>query len=277
MRSSELRAIEVELFIEALKQRHDYDFSQYARASLRRRVQSLADASGVEYISEMIPRVLYDDNFLHEVLSYLSIQVSEFFRDPDVYKQLRENVLPILKTYPEINIWTAGCANGEEAYSLAIMLKEEGLFDRAHIYATDIHSSALRKAKEGIYSKEQFELYEKNYQASGGKAELSHYFQSGYDHMQIDPSLKEIIFFSEHNLTIDSVFCEANLIMCRNVLIYFKPQLQSRALELFYDTLVRSGFLCLGNKESIMLTSQQNNFTALALDQRIYQKNKTSQ
>lgn len=271
MRDSEIKALEVELFVEALRQRHEYDFSQYARASLRRRVQVLADEEKVEHISDLISKVLYDDFFLQEVLAHLSIQVSEFYRNPYFFKRLREEIIPKLKTYPAVNIWIAGCANGEEAYSMAILAKEEGL-ESVHIYATDIHSDAIRKAEEGIYPKKNLEIYQSNYLKSGGKGKFDDYYQSSYDYIQIDKTLKDKILFSEHNLTVDNVFCEANLILCRNVLIYFNPKLQNNVIKLFNESLVRDGYLCLGSKEDLNFLDEKKSFKSIANIEKIYQK-----
>ena len=264
--------IEVELFIAAVHQKYEYDFSSYARASLKRRILSLTEAHKLAHISELIPVLLYDDDFISEILGYLSVQVSEMFRDPHVFKKLREIIMPMLATYPQINIWLAGCANGEEAYSLAILLKEENLLERSHIYATDISHKPLGIAREGIYSADNLESFEKNYLLAGGSGAFSDYYVSKYNYIHLQPELKKNIFFTDHNLACDGVFCEAHLVMCRNVMIYFDKELKNRSLSLFTDSLVPGGYLCIGTKEDISFTAAKSHYKALTQHERLFQK-----
>ncbi len=264
--------IEIELFLSAVMSRYDYDFSRYAKASIKRRIQSLVEDQKVMHISDLIPMVLHQEGFIHKVLEHLSVQVSEMFRDPWVFKKIREVVLPVLATYPQINIWLAGCANGEEAYSLAIMLEEEGLLDRANIYATDISKDALAVAQKGIYPLKKLAEFEENYKLAGGRKQFSDYYVCQYDYLHFSPALTENIFFTDHNLASDNVFSESHLVMCRNVMIYFDNLLKDRALSLFTESLITGGMLCIGNKENITFTSSQDSFEVLEKNERIYRK-----
>lgn len=262
--------VELELFIRGLQLRHGYDFSQYARASLKRRVQALAIATGSRTIGELTSRVVRDDVLLPTVVSAMSVPVSEMFRDPPVFRALRAEVLPILASYPHINIWQAGCARGEEVYTLAILLEEAGLYDRCQIFATDFNDAALAQAQEGIFPVTEARQYAENYLAAGGAHTLNHYCHAKYDHIKFDSALRRNVTFANHNLVADGVFCEAHLILCRNVLIYFTNPLQDRVLGLFRNTLVRGGFLCLGSKESIDYSENAREFVALNRRARIY-------
>ncbi|MDX1738751.1 MAG: CheR family methyltransferase [Alphaproteobacteria bacterium] len=276
MLKNEIYGAELDIFLEAMRRRFGYDFTDYAKGSLKRRVLDLKNALKVSTISELVYHVFHDEDFLPIALKYLSVQFSEIFRDPHFYKILREEVVPVLKTYPQINIWVAGCANGEEAYSMAILLKEEGLFDRSNIYATDLSQMALDAAREGVYPLEMIDLYNTNYQKAGGKGKLSDYFVSKYQLMAMDPVLREIIFFSEHNLTVDSVFCEMHLVICRNVLIYFNKRLQEKCLALFDDSLVREGYLGLGEKESIEFSERRPDFVKISDETPLFRKRASS-
>lgn len=262
--------VELELFIRALQLRHGFDFSEYARASLKRRVQNLAVSHGCKSIGELTSRVVHEDAFIPQVVSGLSVPVSEMFRNPSVFRALAAEVLPMLASYPHINIWQAGCARGQEVYSLAILLEEAGLYDRTQIFATDFNDAALAQAQEGIFPVHEARLYAENYLAAGGKHTLSHYCHAKYEHIKLDEQLKRNITFANHNLVADGVFCEAHLILCRNVLIYFTTPLQNHVLGLFRDSLVRGGFLCLGNKESIDFADNAREFSAVNARARIY-------
>jgi len=272
MKDFEIQDIEVDLLVEALYRRHGYDFRNYARASLKRRVVGLAPAFGCARVSELIPRLLRDPEFVRQIVPKLSVPVTDMFRDPPVFLTLRRQVLPLMTSYPRLNIWQAGCASGEEVYSLAILLREEGLSERVHIYATDINDEALARAEEGVFPLRQLRDFSTNYLKAGGRQSLSHYYHAHYDHARLDPSLRQNITFARHNLASDGVFCEANLILCRNVLIYFDRVLQSRALRLFHDSLVRQGFLCLGNRESLQFSEVAEDFTAIDLEHRVFRK-----
>lgn len=272
MDESKIQDIEISLFLDALLQRHGYDFSNYAKASLKRRIVGLAEEER-QTVSELIPRLLREEDFVFEVIAHLSVPVSDMFRDPHVFKVLRETVLPLLRTYPRINIWQAGCATGEEVYSLAIMLQEEGLLDRTQIYATDINDSVLHKAEDGIFSMRYLAEYQRNYISAGGKANFSDYYVANEEFFRIHEHFRKKIVFAHHNLVSDGVFCEVQLILCRNVLIYFNNDLQKQVLELFNMSLVRNGFLCLGTRESLRAVEPQHLFTVYNQDCMIFQRN----
>ncbi|WP_130619587.1 CheR family methyltransferase [Dyella amyloliquefaciens] len=265
-----LEDIEVELFVRALKLRHGYDFSQYAPASLKRRVLQLVQSQQSGTVSTLTTRLLHEPGFLPVVLEGLSVPVSEMFRDPDVFLALREQVFPVLASYPQINIWQAGCAHGQEVYSLAILLEEAGLYERTQIYATDFNESALRHAQEGIYPAREAQLWSRNYQAAGGRHSLADYYSARYELIKLDQRLRRHVTFANHNLVADEVFCEAHLVLCRNVLIYFSDPLQDRTLALFRDSLVRGGFLCLGTRESLDFSPAAADFTPVNAPLRIY-------
>lgn len=263
--------VELDLFVRALKLRHGYDFGEYARASLRRRVNALVQGFDCTTIGDLTSRLLRDDAMLPKVIAGLSVPVSEMFRDPAVFRKLRDEVLPLLASYPHVNIWQAGCAFGQEVYSLAILLEEAGLYDRTQIYATDFSDAAIARAQEGIFPAREARLYSENYLAAGGTHSLADYYHARYDLITIDSSLKRNVTFANHNLVCDGVFCEANLILCRNVLIYFTDSLQNHVLELFRDSLVRSGFLCLGTRENISFARAAQDFRAIDSRLRIFQ------
>ncbi len=268
----EIETIELELFIDAVRRRHGYDFANYARASLTRRVRGLAHKFGRASISGLIPMVMRDEGILPEILSNLSVPVTEMFRDPVVFKAMREQVIPVLRSFPRINVWQAGCATGEEVYSLAILLAEEGLLDKAMIYATDINDTALHAAEEGVYPIEALEVHERNYRRAGGKGTLQDYYHERYGFGRMDESLRSKIVFAHHNLGADGVFCEMELVLCRNVFIYFDNTLQNKVLRLFRDSLARGGFLCIGTKECIRFSEVMESFRVIAQNERIFQK-----
>jgi len=264
--------IELKVFLEAIFLKYGYDFRNYSTASIKRRIRQRMNLAGVMHLAEMQHRVLHDTNFFHTLLLDLSVNVTEMFRDPSFYLALRKTVVPILKTYPFIKIWHAGCSSGEEVYSMAILLKEEGLLEKSLIYATDFNDVVLMKAREGIYPTERIKDYTVNYQKAGGKRPFSDYYTSKYDAAIMDKSLKKNIVFSNHNLATDSVFGEMHLVMCRNVLIYFDRELQDKAIGLFNDSLVRSGILCLGSKESLRFSKHAEFYKELLAQEKIYQK-----
>lgn len=272
MKSNNISELEISLLLEAIYQKYHYDFRQYSEAHIRRRVMNRMVMSGLEHVSQLQAKVLSDGAFASKLLQDLSITVTEMFRDPDFYKSLRENVIPILKTYPFIKIWHAGCATGEEAYSMAILMQEEGLYDRTTIYATDFNQQALNKAKEGFFSNRMIKEYTTNYQLSGGKESFSSYYTSNYDNVIMKQFLKKKIVWANHNLVTDSVFAEVHLILCRNVLIYFDKNLQNKVQKLFYNSLINGGILCLGTKESLRFTDLYKEYTELDNKQRIFKK-----
>jgi chemotaxis protein methyltransferase CheR len=268
----DLESIEIDLLLEAIFRRYGYDFRDYARASIERRIRLFLSGSGCATVSEMIPRVLHEAEFFSRLAPYFSIPVTEMFRDPWVYRALREQVVPLLRTWPHIKIWHAGCATGEEVYSLAIVLKEEGLYERATIYATDFSDTALEQARAGTYEIDRLQEATRNYQKAGGKASLADYYHAAYGAAAMDPALRERIVFSSHNLASDSVFGEMHLVLCRNVLIYFNRELQDRALGLFAESLVHGGFLCLGTKEDLQFSAVNGRFEAVDREARLYKK-----
>lgn len=264
--------IEIDLLLEAIFQQYGYDFRNYARASVNRRVKYHLAKSGCKTIAEMIPRVLHDKAFFAALVRDFSIAVTEMFRDPDFYLALRQRVVPFMKTYPFTKAWVAGCATGEEVYSLAIVLQEEGLSLNVTIYATDFNDQALQQAKQGVYPIDKIKQYSQNYRQAGGKFSLSRYYHAEHGSVIMDNSLKKNIVFANHNLVGDSVFGEMNLIQCRNVFIYFDRQLQDRVFRLFQDSLIYDGFLCLGKKESMHFYEGSLNFNVVDKKAQIYQK-----
>ncbi|MHC1481062.1 CheR family methyltransferase [Frateuria aurantia] len=266
----DLVGIELGLFVRALQQRYGYDFSGYAPASFRRRVTRLAQQHGGGTISSLTAQVLHHPDLLPSILDGLSVPVSEMFRDPPVFKALREEVLPWLASFPHINIWQAGCAYGQEVYSLAILLEEAGLYNRTQIYATDISPEAIRQAEQGIYPAKEAQQWSRNYLAAGGQHSLSDYYRARYDLIKIDQQLARNVVFAQHNLVVDKVFCEVQLILCRNVLIYFSTPLQNQALALFRSSLSRGGFLCLGNRESLDFAPVASEFMPVDAALRLY-------
>lgn len=270
--SNNREKIEIDLLIEAVKRYYGYDFTNYSKAHIKRRMSVFLTKHRYESISEMQHYVLHNPNIFEDFLNNFSINVTEMFRDPDFYKEFRKNVIPILKTYPYLKIWIAGCATGEEVYSFAIMLKEEGLLARSTIYATDFNSKALQKAAKAIYSIDTIKSYTSNYQKSGGNSSFSDYYIADYNSVIINKSLKENVVFAEHNLVTDGVFTEANLIVCRNVLIYFDRDLQDKVLSLFNKSLIQGGYLALGTKETIQFSKINSKFSTISKENKIYKK-----
>jgi chemotaxis protein methyltransferase CheR len=243
--------IERELLLQGIRMKYGYDFTHYAESSMRRRIESLLESSRLKSPIEILERVLKQRTYFDQILPRLTITTSEMFRDPQFFKLLREEVFPVLKTFPTLTIWSAGCGAGEEVYSLAIMLEEEGLLDRTTLFATDINPKALRGAREGIFPAEQMTLNTRNYVESGGLKALNHYYSADYGLVKMNKELMRNTVFTEHNLATDHVFTEAHLICCRNVLIYFDRSLQDRALSLFAGSLARRGYLGLGSHENL--------------------------
>jgi len=272
MPDTDSEELEIEAFVRALKARHGYDFGQYAPASFKRRLRALLARSGAASIAALSQRVRDEPAFLRQVLAGLSVPMSEMFRDPWVFKALRDEVFPILASYPRIHIWQAGCARGEEVYSLAILLQEAGLYDKTQIFATDLNDVALEEAAEGIYPASNARLFAQNYLRAGGRHSLSHYFHARYERIKFDDTLRRNVTFASHNLSTDGVFAEVQLILCRNVLIYFNDDLQDRVLHLFRDSLVHKGFLCLGSKETLARTAVEADFEVLDAPARLYRR-----
>jgi chemotaxis protein methyltransferase CheR len=270
--SDKVEDIEIRLLLEALYLRYHYDFRNYAQASLKRRLRQAREQLGYATISAMQESLLYDPAMLSKLLGYLTVQVSEMFRDPSYFRALREKVAPHLRTYPSLKVWIAGCSNGEELYSLVILFREEGLEQRTLFYATDINQEALAKAAAGIYSLDRMRLFTENHRKSGGKSSLSDYYSAAYGAATFDKTLRQRVVFSDHSLATDAVFAETQLISCRNVLIYFDREFQDRALALFKDSLPHKGFLGLGSKESLRFSSYANHFTDFVGEEKIYQR-----
>lgn len=264
--------IEIQLLLEALYQRYHYDFRHYARASIKRRLVQARGQLGYASFSAMQEALLHDDAVLPGLLNYLTVQVSEMFRDPGYFRALREKVLPHLGTYPSLKVWVAGCSHGEELYSLSILFREEGLDRRTLFYATDINPEALHAAEAGIYPLERIRKFTENHQKSGARSSLSDYYTADYGRAVFDKTLRERVVFSDHSLVTDAVFAEMHLISCRNVLIYFDRPLQDRALGLFRDSLTRKGFLGLGSKESLRFSAHADAFSDFVREERIYQR-----
>lgn len=272
MTPDQLIDIEIRLLMEGIYQVYGYDFREYSEASLRRRLTLWLAASGFTTLSAAQSQLLRDQTLFDTLLRGITVNVSEMFRDPAFFKAVRELVVPYLKTYPFVKIWHAGCASGEEAYSMAILLLEEGLKGRFRIYATDINEEVIRKAQEGIYPLQELQRFTRNYQHAGGTGSFSDYYTARYDHAILSSSLRDNIVFAAHNLAVDSGFGEMNLILCRNVMIYFKQPLKERVLELFDTSLLAGGFLCLGTKESLDHRRISRRYEAITARMQIYRK-----
>ncbi len=270
--STNTEDIELRLLLEAIYHRYHYDFRSYSTASLKRRLKQARDRFGCRSYSLLQDQVLHEPAMLPELLGYLTVQVSEMFRDPSYFSALREKVLPHLTTYPSLKVWVAGCSAGEELYSLAILFREEGLENRTLFYGTDINIQALKKAEAGVYELDRIALFSENHRRAGGKSSLSDYYTAAYGAAVFDKSLRKRAVFSDHSLVSDAVFAEVQLVSCRNVLIYFDRPLQDRAVGLFKDSLVRNGFLGLGFKESLRFSGHADAFTEFVKDERIYRK-----
>ncbi len=272
MQTVEIENIEIELILDAILKRYGYDFRGYAPASLKRRIKNVKTKAKLATLSHIIPRLLHDTKFADQLFYSLSITVTEMFRDPDFFMSIRRHLIPYLKTFPFLKIWHAGCASGEEVYSLAILLEEEGLYDRTTIFATDFNNHALSRARDGIYATKDIKTYTGNYQKSGGNGNFSDYYRAEYDSAIMNKAIKRNITFANHNLVTDGVFGEMHLILCRNVMIYFNKTLQTRVLGLFDESLIHGGFLALGSKETLDFTSYSANYNTVDKKNIIYQK-----
>ncbi len=264
--------IELDLMLDGILKVYGYDFRHYARASLKRRVNNFMSNNKINNCSQLQEKLIHNEKMFNAFLLDLSITVTEMFRDPDFYMAVKKHVFPVLKTYPYIKIWHAGCATGEEVYSMAIFLHEAGLLKKATIYATDFNNLALSTAKEGIYDAKLISQYAKNYKLADGEQELEKYYSSDYGAIKIKESLKKRITWANHNLVTDKVFGEMNVIFCRNVLIYFNSELQDNVFKLFKESLCHRGYLCLGTKETVMHSSVVKDFESIAKSEKIYRK-----
>jgi chemotaxis protein methyltransferase CheR len=263
---------ELKELLESIRFIYGYDFTDYAEASVRRRIEHFMSAKKINELDKLGKMILQDDKLFEVFIQELSVTVTEMFRDPGFYKSLREKVMKRLATYPFIKVWIAGCATGEEIYSIAILLHEEGLLNRSVIYATDINQKSLQIAKDGVYPIENMKAYTANYQKAEGTGSFSEYYKSKYNSVMFDKSLKQNIVFAAHNLAVDKSFNEFQLIICRNVLIYFNQQLQNKVINLFYESLCSFGFLGLGNKESLLFSDRKNDFEEISRKEKIFMK-----
>jgi chemotaxis protein methyltransferase CheR len=270
--SPELEKIEIELLLEGIFRHFGFDFRSYAYASLRRRIWKRIEAEGLRTVSALQDRVLHDTAVMERLLMDLSVNVTAMFRDPGFYRTFRLQVVPLLRTYPFIRIWHAGCSTGEEVYSMAILLTEEGLYDRARIYATDINEQVLQRARAGIFPLDKMQEYTQNYLRAGGTRSFSEYYTAAYEGALFSPALVQNVVFAQHNLVTDRSFSEFNVILCRNVMIYFDRSLQNRVHQLFYDSLPMYGILALGSKESLKFSSFEDSYEAISPREKIYRK-----
>jgi len=272
--TSELERLEMELLLLAIYRHHGFDFRAYAPASLHRRIKKHMASARVSTISGLIELILHEPSALQRLLHDLSVNVTAMFRDPSFFAEFRSSVVPLLRTYPTVRIWHAGCSTGEEVYAMSILLEEEGLYDRCRIYATDMDSTVLDHARQGIFPLSRMKEYTSNYFLGGGKRSLSDYFTAKYDGALFAPRLAKNVLFTQHNLAMDRSFSEFNVIVCRNVLIYFDRVLKDHSLGLFSESLGTLGVLCLGRKESLRFTAFEHEFTTLSARERIYRRNK---
>jgi chemotaxis protein methyltransferase CheR len=270
--SDDLERIEVQVLLEAIYQHYGFDFRGYALGSLKRRLWRRAYAEKVETMSALQDRVLHDPAVMERLLLDLSINVTSMFRDPTFFGALREKVVPLLRTYPYVRIWNAGCSTGEETFSLAILLREEGLHERTRIYATDINEKVIARARAGTFPIEKMRLYTENYIRAGGTESFSSYYSSDGGTARFNSDLLDQVVFAQHNLVSDAPFNEFNVIVCRNVMIYFGKGLQDRVHELFYESLEPFGILALGHKESIKFTRYEDRYEALDQPEKLYRK-----
>jgi len=268
----DLERIEIELLLEGIFRHYGFDFRAYAYASIRRRLWKRIEEEGLSNVSALQERVLHEPALMEKLLLDLSINVTAMFRDPSFYVMFREHVVPLLRTYPFIRIWHAGCSTGEEVYSMAMLLREEGLYDRSRIYATDINEVVLQRAKAGIFPLERMQEYTENYMRAGGKRSFSEYYTAKYGGALFDQSLTKNVVFSQHNLVTDRSFSEFNVILCRNVLIYFDKSLQSKVHSLFYDSLAMFGVLVLGSKETLRFMAHEECYEQMAPPEKIFRK-----
>lgn len=270
--TDEVERVEIDLLVEGMFRHYGLDFRNYSPASLTRRIRNAVRQEGLTTVSGLQEKILHDPGAMERLLLALTVNATALFRDPHFYAAFREKVVPFLRTYPFIRFWHAGCSTGEEVYSMAILLEEEGLYEKCRLYATDLNEVVLQKAKESIFSLALMKEYTSNYQKSGGQRSFSEYYTAAYDHALMAPSLKRNIVFAQHNLATDGPFNEFNVILCRNVMIYFNRTLQARVHNLLFDSLIRFGVLCLGDKESTQLTPHEHDYEALDSDRKIYRR-----
>jgi chemotaxis protein methyltransferase CheR len=268
----ETETLELQLLLEGIYRQYGFDFREYAPASLKRRVWRRVHSEHAGTITGLLERVLHDPDVMERLLLDLSINVTSMFRDPTFYRAFREQVVPVLRTYPFTRIWVAGCSTGEEVYSLGILLHEEDVYDRTRIYATDINEAVLGRARDGVFPLEKMQEYTENYIRAGGKRSFSEYYLAKYEGALFDRRLTDNVVWAPHNLVQDRSFNTFNAILCRNVMIYFDRALQARVHELFYDSLERFGILALGHKESIRFTGFEGAYEELDPYEKLYRK-----
>jgi chemotaxis protein methyltransferase CheR len=269
---ADLERLEIELLLEGVFRHFGFDFRSYAYGSIRRRLWKRVEAEGLRTISQLQAHILHDPDAMERLLLDLSVNVTTMFRDPTFYQEFREKIIPVLRTYPFIRIWHAGCSTGEEVFSMAILLEEEGLYDRTRLYATDINDVVLQRAKQGIFPLDRMQEYTDNYIRAGGTRSFSEYYTAKYDGALFSPSLTKNVVFSQHNLVTDRSFSEFHVIFCRNVLIYFDKTLQNRVHKLFYDSLVMFGTLALGSKESLKFSEFETCYERISPVEKLYRK-----
>src|SRR5919199_6242973 len=267
-----LEDVEVDLLLEGIYRHYGFDFRAYAPASLRRRLRRRMEAEKLETVTALLDRVLHDTQCMQRLLRDLSVNVTAMFRDPTFYVAFREKVVPVLRTYPFTRIWVAGCSTGEEVYSLAILLDEEGVYGKARIYATDINDAVLDRARSGVFPLDKMQAYTENYIRAGGTRAFSEYYVAAYDGVQFARSLVENAVFAQPNLASDRSFNEFNVIVCRNVMIYFDRSLQARVHRLFYESLASLGVLALGHKESLASSPHAADFEELDTAEKIFRR-----
>lgn len=270
--SLELSDEEVDATLEKIKEKYGYDLTGYSRASLKRRLSRLILKNDHKNLAELEEKILSSDEYFEFALKEITVNVTEMFRDPEFFKVIREKILPELSSYPHIKIWHPACSTGQEIYSMAILLKEERLLHKSLLFGTDINQDALKDAKKGFFPLKEMKSYTQNYHKSGGQGEFSQHYTAAYDYAMYDESLKEKMVFSAHNLVSDQSFNEFNLIMCRNVLIYFNKQLQNRVFGLLYESLCHFGYLALGTKESLKFSDYEDKFEEVDRKNKIYRK-----
>ncbi len=270
--NTELEDIEIGLLLEGVYRAHGFDFRDYSRASIKRRILELMRLEKLGTVSAFQNRLLHDQTCLERFILGLSVHATAMFRDPTFYSTFRRKAVPLLRTYPTVQIWVAGCSTGEEVYSLAILLQEENLYEKCRIYATDISPVVLRRAREGIFPLSAMREYTNNYHKAGGQNEFSDYYTAHYDNVIFNPTLRHNVVFSEHNLATDGSFNEFQVIMCRNVMIYFNKELQARVHNLFYDSLSMFGVFGLGNKESLKFTPRAAFYQNINRNDKLYRK-----
>ena len=270
--NTELEDIEIGLLLEGVYRAHGFDFRDYSRASIKRRILELMRLEKLETVSGFQNKLLHDPNCLDRFVLGLSVHATAMFRDPTFYSTFRRKAVPLLRTYPTVQIWIAGCSTGEEVYSLAILLQEENLYEKCRIYATDISPVVLRRAREGIFPLAAMREYTNNYHKAGGQHDFSDYYTAHYDNVIFNPTLRHNVVFSEHNLATDGSFNEFQVIMCRNVMIYFNKELQARVHNLFYDSLSMFGVFGLGNKESLKFTPRADYYQHINHNDKLYRK-----